>query len=252
MARRRRPGAGVAAGAAAPTALPGLGRMTRTGRGTERSKASAASGPCGALGRGVFTSVPGEQGEGEGEPGVMAGMEAGQDVERPCLPARPLRAGRSCNPGPSLPAVPDGCPETRCRAAAEGGPPDGSRLGFGAAQGSALAVLRPDSACRLLGGGSAAPAISTSTKTRPAPTRPQRTPAPRCRRGCGDTAPLPRRPKGFTGAGGSRPGTGGLSSPAPPSRQRSPWGTRRRPGRGRGRWFSGPLPRRQVTRGGAV
>lgn len=87
----------------------------------------------------------------------MAGMEAGQDVERPCLPARPLRAGRSCNPGPSLPAVPDGCPETRCRAAAEGGPPDGPRLGCGAAQGSALAVLRPDSACRLLGGGSAAP-----------------------------------------------------------------------------------------------
>lgn len=70
-------------------------------------------------------------------------MEAGQDVSRPRLPAGTLRAGRRCNPGPACPPSPTAAP-SRCRMAEGGGPPDGPRIDCGAAQGSALTVLRPD------------------------------------------------------------------------------------------------------------
>lgn len=113
---------------------------------TRCSKASAASGPCRESGRGVLTSVPVKKQKENG--GDMVGTEAGQNVSRTCLSARPLRAGRRCTSGPSLPAIPDGCPEPRRRPAAVSGRPTDAAGSRGD---------RPSPFFGLRGGGSAAP-----------------------------------------------------------------------------------------------
>lgn len=165
-------------------------------------------------------------------------------MSRPCLPARPLRAGRRSNPGPACPPSPTAAPSRGAeRQRGEAVPTDPGRA-------AGLLRDRPSpfsgrTLRRLRAGGSAAPASSdfNENSARASPNAANAGPAPP-KRGQG-TAPLPPRPEGSAGPEGLGPGRRVKLSRTLVRTKIPTGGTSGRRGRGAARRVGSALPRRQ-------